>query len=149
MSADTVLNSIVINTSNPLDITLDEAEDIAKAVRGLNLNCEVRVAVTQRTGYGITWFELLRFSLEAGALWAGKTFAEEVAKKLADVAVDWARERFKGRKSESKRPVHVAIYGPDGLIKSVVVKNATDEPEDRTEQEQQLAKNAKAKAKAT
>jgi hypothetical protein len=45
--------------------------------------------------------------------------------------------RFK--KKESKRSVYIPIYGPDGkIVKSVVVKNATDEPEDRTKEDRKL-----------
>jgi hypothetical protein len=61
--------------------------------------------------------------------------------------VDWAREQFKERKSKSKRrrTVYVAIYVTDDppksrLLKSLVIKNATDEPEDRTEQDLRTAR---------
>jgi hypothetical protein len=140
-----VTREIVLNSPSPFDITAEEIEEIATTIRGLNLNCEVRTSVTQREGVGITWFEILRIALMGGAFGAGKLFTEEVVKKIADVAVDWARERFKGRKKESKRPVYVAIYGPDGVVKSVVIKNATDEPEDRTEEDKSLAKMLKDK----
>jgi RNA 3'-terminal phosphate cyclase len=142
-------DAIVIRTASPKDITLEEAGEIAEAVRGLNLNCEVRVEGQERTGYGVTWFEVLRIALlGGGAFGVGKAFAEETAKKIADIVVDWARERFKGRKSASKRPVYVAIYGPDGTVKSLVIKNATDEPEDRTEQDQRLERDLRARTNA-
>jgi hypothetical protein len=142
-------DTIGINTPNPNDITLEEAEEIAGAVRRLNLNCEVKVSGQHRTGYGVTWFEVLRIALlGGGAFGIGKAFTEEVAKKIADIVVEWARERFRGRKSASKRPVYVAIHGPDGTVKSLVIKNATDEPEDRTEQDQQLERSAKARRDA-
>jgi hypothetical protein len=136
---------IVLNSPSPFDITPEEIEDIATAIRGLNLNCEVRTSVTQREGVAITWFEILRIALMGGAFGAGKLFTEEAVKKIADIAVDWVRERFKGRKKESKRPVYVAIYGSDGVVKSVVIKNATDEPEDRTDEDQRPAKMLKEK----
>lgn len=139
----TLAQAIALNSPSPFDITPEEIEDIAAAVRGLNLNCEVRTSVTQREGVGITWFEILRIALLGGGFGAGKLFTEEVVKKIADVAVDWARERFRGRKKESKRPVYVAIYGPDGVVKSLVIKNATDEPEDRTDEDQSMAKKLK------
>jgi hypothetical protein len=137
--------TIVIRTANPGDITLEEVEVVAKAIRDLRLNCDVQVEGQQREGYGATWFEILRIALLGGAFGVGKVFAEEVAKKVADIAVDWARGRFRGRKSASKRPVYVAIYGPDGVVKSVVIRNATDEPEDHTEEDQRLARKASRK----
>jgi hypothetical protein len=136
--------TIVIHTASPRDISLEECEQIAESVRGLSPDFEVRVEGHERTGLGVTWFEVLRISLLGGVFGLGKLFAEETAKKIADIFVDWARERIKERKNKSKRPVCVAIYGPDGIIKSVVVKNATDEPEDRTEQDQRTARSVSA-----
>ncbi len=135
------MEEIIIHSPSPFDITTEEAEEIATAIRGVNLNCDVQIKVTQRSGRGLTWFEVLRITLLGGAFGAGKLFTEEVVKKIADIVIDWARERFKGRKKESKRPVYVAIYGPDGVVKSVVIKNATDEIEDRTGQDQNLERS--------
>ena len=47
---------------------------------------------------------------------------------IADSVIAWVHERFKKRKVNSKRPVYVVIYGPDGeIVKSVLVRNTTDE----------------------
>jgi hypothetical protein len=135
---------IIIRSANPNDISLEEAEEIASAVRSLNLNFDTQVVGQEREGYGVTLFEVLRISLVGGAVAGmGKALIEEVAKKLVDIVVEWTRKRFRGRKRTSKRPVYVAIYGPDGVVKSVVIRNATDEPEDRTEQDQQVVRDAK------
>jgi hypothetical protein len=132
---------IDINTPNPHDITPAEAEEIAEAIRRLNPTYEVTVTVTERTGYGITWFEILRISLAGGAF-AGKEAMKEAAKKVADIVVEWARERFKREKpAVNPRPIYVAIYGPDGTVISRVIKNATDEPEDRTEYDQKIERD--------
>ena len=126
---------IVVRTKNANDITTEEAEQIAQAIRELKPNCEVLVRAHLMEGRGITWFEILSITLSAGA-WATREIAEEAAKEITKRAVAWARERFRGRRSGSKRPVYIPIYGPDGeVVKSVLVKNATDEPEDRTEQD--------------
>lgn len=132
--------TVVIHSASSRDIWPEETNTIAEAVRKLNSEFNVKVEDHERTGVGVTWFEVLRITLLGGAFGVGKVFAEEVAKKIADIVVEWARERFKGRKSKSTRPVYVAIYGPDGIVKSVVIKNAVDEPEDRTEQDRQTAK---------
>jgi hypothetical protein len=116
---------IVVITKNPADITLQETEEIAELIRGLDLDLEVQVESKPRGGYGVTWFEVLVIS-------AATKLGDAVIKKLVDVTVEWARQRFRGRKSGSKRPVSVSIYGPDGMVKSVVIKNA-DEVEDRTD----------------
>ena len=132
-----MIGEITIRTANPNDITLDEAENMAVTIRTLNLATTVTVVGQERTGYGVTLFEVLRIGLGGGiAFGAGKAFAEEVAKKIADVVVEWARKRFleKGK----KRSVYVCIHGPDGTIISKVIKNATDEPENRTAQDREM-----------
>jgi hypothetical protein len=136
-------DKITILTLNPNDITLEEAEELGQSARDhareLSVNCEVEVSAQQREGYGVTWFEVLHVSLLGAAFAVGKAVTDETAKRLVTSSVQWARNRFRGRKKESKRPVYVAIYGPDGgVVKSVVVKNATDDPEDRTEQDNNL-----------
>src|SRR5580700_9403000 len=131
-----MLEEITIRTANPNDITLDEAENIGVAIRTLNLATTVNVVGQERTGYGVTLFEVLRIGLGGGfAFGAGKAFAEEAAKKIADVVVEWARKRFleKGK----KRSVYVSIHGADGTVVSKVIKNAIDEPEDRTAQDRE------------
>jgi len=131
---------IVIQTKNPHDITMEEAEQIASILRNTDCDFSVTTQALERTGYGVTWFEVLNISVLGGAAFGlAKAFAEEVVKKIADIAVDWAHERFKGPKSKSKRPVYVAIYGPDGLLKSLVITNAIDPPEDRTAQDLRFA----------
>ena len=85
---------IIIHTASPRDITLEEAEGIATAVRGLNLNCAVKVEGKERTGFGVTPVEVLRIALLGGAFGVGKVFSEEVVKKIADITVEWVRERF-------------------------------------------------------
>jgi hypothetical protein len=115
-------DAIIVRTMSPNDITMEEAEQIAQAIRDLNPNSPVRVKAHLREGVGVTWFEIVSITLSAGA-WATKVLAEDAAKEIAKRAVDWARKRFKGRKKDSKRPVYVPIYGPDGeVLKSVVIK---------------------------
>ncbi len=132
MSETVLSETIIIQTPNPHDITLEEAENIASALRAANPSFSVKAEGYERKGRGVTWFEVLRIGLLGGAFGVGKVFAEEVVKQTADIVVEWARDRFKGRKSNSKRPIYLAISGPDGLLKSLVIKNATDSPEDRT-----------------
>ncbi len=141
--------SIVIRTANPHDITLDEAEQIAQAIRSLGQTWDVRVEGQERTGTGVTLFEVLRIGLLGGAFGFGKVLVEEAAKRVADTVIDWARDRFKKRKKS--RSIYVAIYGPEGTVISFVIKSATDELEYRTQQDQLLEaeflKRAEARAK--
>jgi hypothetical protein len=126
--------SIVVRTLNPLDITPGEAGEIAAAIRSLNLDGKVRVEEQESEDRGLTWFEILHITL---AFQIGRIVVDEAAKKIADVVVEWARQRFRGRRSGSKRPVYLEIHVRDDLgarvVNAIVIKNATDQPEDRTE----------------
>jgi len=104
-------------------------EEIAQAIRGLDLDCDVQVDITERTGYGVTWFKVLHIALE-GSIFVGKAATVAAAKKIAEAVIDWARAQF----NKSKRPVSISIYGPDGeVLKLVVVK--PDGVEDRTNED--------------
>jgi hypothetical protein len=131
--------SIVVRTQNPLDITRDEAGEIAATIRGLNLASEVRVEEQEREGRGLTWFEILYITL---SFKAGQIIVDEATEEIAAIVVDWARQRFRGRKIGSKRPVYLEIRVRDDLgnrvMKAIVTKNATDEPEDRTEEKRRM-----------
>jgi hypothetical protein len=86
----------------------------------------------------------LHISILGAAFGLGKAVVDETAKRIAVIVVDWARDRFRGRKRDSKRPVYFAIRDLDGrLVMSVLVKNATDEPEDHTVEDQRRASAAK------
>lgn len=69
--------TITIHSASARDIVAEETKAIAED--------------HERTGAGVTWFEVLRIVLIGGAFGLGKTFAEEVTKKIADIVVEWAR----------------------------------------------------------
>jgi hypothetical protein len=127
------LNAVIIRSKK--DVPAEEMEEIAQAIRGLHLDCDVRVDITERTGYGVTWFKVLHIVLE-GSIFAATAAAGAAAKKIAEAVIDWASAQF----TKSNRPVSVSIYGPDGdVLKSVVVKpdgvqDRTDEDKGRREQ---------------
>jgi hypothetical protein len=126
-----LMNQVIIRSRNPSDISLDEAEQLARAIRVLLPDDNVQVEGKERRegSKGITWFQIIEIMLPAGLI-VGK----EVIQELTKIGIEWARTRFKAR--GGRRPVYIPIYGPDGkVVKSVVVKNAVDEPEDRTEQD--------------
>lgn len=137
--------NIVINSASARDILPGETEAIARAVQKLNKDFEVKVEDHKQTGTFVTWFEVLRITLVGGAFGLGKTFSEEIVKRIADIVVEWARERFKRQNSNSPRPVYLAISGPDGLLKSLVIKNCVDEPEDLTEHDRQTESSLRAR----
>lgn len=132
------MNEIVVRSRNSARITLEEAEELAQAVRPLVPNINVRAEGNEpRQGtYGVTFFQIVEIVLTTTAALVGKETVQEITK----AAIEWARERFKRKKGT---PVYIPIYGPDGeIVKSVVIKNATDEPEDRTEEDRNLFKKS-------
>ena len=122
------MDKIIIQPKNPADITSGEAEKLAKAFRTAYPGYEVQVEIVEIhpcDGYAVTWYEVISIAVVSG-------LAVEITKQIIKLAVDWARERFKQK--QSRRPTSITIYGPKGeVLKSLVVKNATDEPEDETE----------------
>jgi hypothetical protein len=120
------MNKIIIEPKNPLDLTPEEAEELAKAIRISYPKYEVQVKSNGYRGYGVTLYQVITITV-LGAV------TEEIIKQIVKLSIDWARERLKQKRSA--RTTSITIYGPKGqVLKSVVVKNATDEPEDETEE---------------
>jgi hypothetical protein len=125
---------VIIQSLQPFDISAEEAEELARTIRTLDIDIETQVKAEGRKGRGITWGQVLTISLPFLA-WGGNKLAD----KITDVAIEWARKRYEARLKESKRPTFVNIYGPDGaVVKSVKVNNATDAIEDLTEEKLRL-----------
>lgn len=135
------MDRIIIQTKNPRDITFEEADELAQEIRSLDLKWDVRVISGKQVGYGVTWSEILHIWLPT----AGVIVMTEIIHEITKLAIKWARQRFKKEgPSIRPRPVYVAIYGPDGkVLKSVVIKNATDEIEDHTEADRESQESIK------
>ena len=134
------MDQIIIRSRNPARITLEEAEELAQAVRALvpDINVEVEGKEQKPSTYGVTYFQIIEIVLLSTATIVGKEMIQEFTK----AGIEWARTRLKRKKGGT--PIYIPIYGPDGeIVKSVVIKNATDEPEDRTEQDRELRKGFK------
>jgi hypothetical protein len=110
----------------------DELDELAQSIRGVAPGFAVRFAVPrEQRGYSVTWWEVVHIWLPWAAVAAGGVVGPAIAKKIVDVAIEWARTRF--ARKPNKRPKYVAIYGPDGkVIQSVLIRDETAEPEDRT-----------------
>lgn len=134
---------IILESKNPGDIKPEEVQELAELIHTLNLGYKVELATSEQRGYGVTWYEVLYIWLP-GALIAGGAIAlKQIIQEVAKIAVQWARERLK-KKATSKRPTYIAIYGPDGkVLKSIVVKDAIQEVEDRTEQDREEQRKVK------
>jgi hypothetical protein len=133
ITKEAVVDQIIIEPKDPRDITPTEAEDLAQAIRTLNSNYDVRVLTEEQAGHVITWNEVLHIWLPNALFTTGAVVGTATVQELTKLSVEWARQRIK-KKGVPKRPTYIAIYGPAGkLLKSVVVKHSTAEPEDHTE----------------
>jgi hypothetical protein len=118
------VNKILIEPKNASDITLEEAEELAGEIRISNPKYEVRVQSSEYIGKGVTLFEVLN-------IWILSAVSKQMIEQITKSAIDWARKRFNGK--DTRRSTSITIYGPNGkAIKSVVIKNASGELEDRT-----------------
>jgi hypothetical protein len=132
-----ILKPITIRSRNPNVITLDKAEEVAQTIRTLLPNYDVEVVGKEQEDriYSVTYFRIVDIVLPF-ATTVGLIFRKKLTEEITRVAVEWARAWFKKRRGSVQRPVNIPIYGPNGkIVKSVVVKNATDEPEDHTEED--------------
>ncbi len=114
----------------PRDARIDskEAQELATLIHTLNSEYKVDVATSpEQIGKGITFYEILYIWIIA----VGGIFGKQIVEELAKIAVQWARDRLK--KKGAGFPTCIHIYGPNGkILKSVVVKDATQEVEDQT-----------------
>lgn len=137
------MSKIIIQPKNPADITPREAEKLAKAFRTAYPKYKMQVESNKGyalTSYAVTLYEVLTIVVVSAA-------AKEIVQQVIKLTVDWARERFKQK--QSARTTSITIYGPKGeVLKSLVVKNATDEPEDRTKEAIETEEIAKKYRKA-
>lgn len=126
------MEKLIVRSRNPNDVTLEEAGDLVQSLRQAvpEMPAEVEGQHQEPGRFGVTWFQIIELHLpEVEAAVVGA-----VVTKFCDAAIDWAKRRFK--KKPQKRPIYIPIYGPDGeILKSVVVKDAQSDPEDRTEKD--------------
>jgi hypothetical protein len=128
---------IILESKNPRDIKPEETQELAESIRTLNFGYKVEFVSSEQRGYGVTWYEVLYIWLPGALIAGGAIAVKQIIQEVAKIAVQWARERVK-KKATSKRPTYIAIYGPDGkVLKSILVKDAVQEAEDRTEQDQE------------
>jgi hypothetical protein len=121
-----VSKKIIVRPKNPRDIVPEEAEELAKAIRVCCPKYKVQVKINGYKGYAVTWYEVIEIAVVSG-------LTGEVVRLISEVAIDWARERFKQK--QSGRPKAITIFGPKGeVLKSLHLKNAIDEPEDTTKE---------------
>ncbi len=118
----------------PRDARIDsqEAQELAELIRTFNSEYKVDVATSpEQIGKGITFNEILYVWIIAGStIFVGK-YVEKLAEEVAKITVQWARDRLK-RKGK-RFPTRINIYGPNRkILKSVVVKDATQGAEDQT-----------------
>jgi hypothetical protein len=100
----------------------------------------VQVKINGYKGYAVTLYQVITIAVLGAA-------TEEIIRQIVKVSVDWARKRFKQK--QSARTTSITIYGPKGeVLKSLVVKNTTDEPEDETEEAVRTEEIAKKYRKA-
>ncbi|HTV93786.1 MAG TPA: hypothetical protein VMG98_13805, partial [Verrucomicrobiae bacterium] len=131
-----VAPQIIVRSRNPADISWKETEGLQKAIRAVVPDQTLEIVAEEMNregyGYGITWSEIMDVILPA-ASFVGGVASKALIDEIVKVAVDWARARF--HVTGGRRPFDIQIYGPDGkILRKVLVKDATAEPDDQTEQ---------------
>lgn len=114
------MDRIIIGTKNPNDITPQEAEEFAKILRSSIPKLAVQIQSSEYSGKAVTLYEILN-------IWLLTKVSEQLVEQVVKLAIEWVRLRFS---KPHKRTTSIAIYDARGeIIKRVVIKNATSEPE--------------------
>lgn len=93
---------LYLETINPLDMTHEDLESIARAVTAVT-NVPVEVAYEDQHGAGVTWHEVLYVWLPSA------DFAKDaIWDRVLDVVVDKMRDRFR-RRGNDRRPKSVLV----------------------------------------
>jgi hypothetical protein len=122
MTGGPPIKNIAIWFTSTTAITTEEAEDLEHSIHNINPMLEFKAgnATIQNPDFPKDFLTILLQSP------LGKQFLEEITKS----GIKWAQHRFE----RSGRPVCITVSGPDGnILKSILVKNAVDEPVDETE----------------
>lgn len=126
--------TILLEPQNPLDITSDELEQLATIIRAIDPVTNVTVVNKEAKGYGVTWWEVVYVWIQTDPIGSG--IAGYMIGKVFDGVIAWARERFK--KKDTGRPFYISILDSEGkVMQSILLHNADQEPEDRTEQDRE------------
>lgn len=119
------MKKIVIEPKNPLDVKPEDLQELAEEIHSLCPGYDIKIEGKGYTGYGLTWGEIVNF-------WIAAPVSGLLIEQIIKLAIKWARKRFT-QKGREKRPKSITIYGPKGnILKTIVLHNATDEPEFKT-----------------
>lgn len=113
------MKTILLKPSNPLDVEPSELEDLAAAIRQLDLGYEVEIPPPEyMKGYGVTWWEVVNVYVP----W--EKVQDAAIGSLTTAITAWIVKRFK---KVPNRPKSVIIWGPKGEhLKSVDIEKPED-----------------------
>ena len=115
------MKQFLLEPGNPLTQSEEVLKPIIQAVQDIDPTYQVGLAYRDQRGYGVTWWEVLHIWIP----WA--TLGGVAAKKIVELAIDWAYGRLK-RDKPKNRPRSVTIYGPQGqVLKKVEVDQSGQE----------------------
>jgi len=121
---------IILEPHNPLDLKPEELKDLAQEIAKLDTGFDVRIAGEGYAAPAVTLAEVISIWLPEAA----KQLWPILIPKICDLFFVWAKDRFK--KDPTKRKKYANLVGPDGkVIKSILVKDSSQEPEDVTTQD--------------
>jgi hypothetical protein len=126
---------IQIVSQNALDLAPEELEDLRADIAEAG-DVDVVVVGRKLSGYGVTWWEVVRIHLQDAEPMALKALVPIVL----TASIKWAKRRFI---KNPTRPKYVGIYGPDGrIIKSVRLDDVASEVIDMTAEDRAAEKRA-------
>lgn len=137
LSLNVSTRHLVIETPNPLDLSIPELSELAAEITGL-INAkrlsDVRVTVKgdDQFGAGNNWIDILQIILPSADF-----IKDTIYTAILSSATEFMRKRFK-RKHEETRPRRIDVRAPDGrLLMTLTLATAEAQPEVSAPAEQQ------------
>jgi hypothetical protein len=97
-------NVVLVETSNPLDVTPQDLEDLAELLEAADPQISIEIGYEDQYGSGVTGHEILYFWIPNADSLRDGLYVTIIA-----YAVGWLRERFK-RKHSARRVKSLTVY---------------------------------------
>lgn len=105
---------VILETSNPLDLSVEELEELARQLRALDGELTVSVGMQEQRGAGVTFWDVLHFWIPEPEFMRDALYGYLIAQCQQALS---ARRK---RKHQSNRPSSIIVHLPDGTVVDVI-----------------------------
>lgn len=106
--------TVIIETPNPLDLTVPELEELARSLESIDARLDVRVATQEQRGAGVTFWDVLHFWIPDLDFMRDALYGYLIGRCQEALA---ARRK---RKHQERRPSSIIVHLSDGTVVDVI-----------------------------